>query len=267
LGHFLEYCEAQVIDRISQITANNKREYLLWLEETGHNPGGLHAAYRTLKTFLRWYDLEVEPEGWCNPITKVKAPKISEEPLEPVEVKDVFAMSDACNTTFMGKRDRAILLFLLDSGVRARELLAIKLKDVNLVNGSVLVRMGKGHKPRSVFIGRDTLKALRSYLNKRTDELEGLWVTDDTKSMLTYGGLRAILRRRARHAGVEIPTAHDFRRAFAVNMLRKGADLITLARLMGHTGLKVLQRYLHQLPEDLQATHQLAGPVDHHTGK
>ena len=71
LGHFLRYCEAQVITRVDEITPNIIRQFMLWHEETGHNPGGLHAAFKVLRTFLIWYDNEVEPDGWRNPIHKV----------------------------------------------------------------------------------------------------------------------------------------------------------------------------------------------------
>ncbi len=110
LKHFLSFCEALMLERISQITAGDIRNFLLWLEEGGHNPGGLHVAYRILKTFLRWYDLEAEPESWRNPITKVKAPRLAEEPLEPVDLKIVRSMLETCDATFLGKRNRAILL-------------------------------------------------------------------------------------------------------------------------------------------------------------
>lgn len=113
-----------------------------------------------------------------------------------------------------------------------------------------------------VFIGKETKKAVRAYLRDRLDTREALWVTDNQDKRLAYGGLRALLERHAKMAGIDAPTAHDFRRAFALTMLRKGTDLVTLARLMGHTSLKVLQRYLKQLPDDLQAAHQKAGPVD-----
>jgi site-specific recombinase XerD len=93
------------------------------------------------------------------------------------------------------------------------------------------------------------------------DYLESLWVTDDQKRCLSYSGLRALLQRHAKLAGVDSPSAHDFRRAFAITMLRNGTDLVTLARLMDHTSLKVLRRYLKQLPEDLQVAHRRAGPV------
>jgi integrase/recombinase XerD len=122
--------------------------------EDGHNPGGQHAAYRVLKTFLRWYEFEAEPEGWRNPITKVKAPRLTEEPMEPVDVQDVNKMACACDGSFLGRRDKAVLLFLLDTGLRARELLQLDLEDIDLVSGSVLVRLGKGRKPRTVFLGQ-----------------------------------------------------------------------------------------------------------------
>jgi integrase/recombinase XerD len=261
LGHFLRFCDAQVIENVSQITANNIREYLLWLGESGHNPGGVHAAYRVLKTFLRWYENEMEPEGWRNPVSKVKAPKLSEDPIDPVEVEEIRAMIETCRNSFLDKRDKAILLCLFDTGSRAREFLNIQLEDVNFITGAILIRQGKGRKPRSVFLGKQARKSLRIYIRARIDDNPSLWVSEAGLD-LGYGGLRAILQKRARLAGIQAPTAHDFRRAFALECLRNGMDLITLARLMGHTNLKVLQRYLRQLPEDLQEAHRKASPVD-----
>ena len=113
-----------------------------------------------------------------------------------------------------------------------------------------------------VFIGKETKKAVRAYLRERNDSLRALWVTHDQGKRLAYGGLRALLERHAKMAGIDAPTAHGFRRAFAITMLRQGTDLVTLARLMGHSNLKVLQRYLRQLPEDLQMAHRNAAPVD-----
>jgi integrase/recombinase XerD len=262
LKHFLTFCRAQMIEQIPQVTASDIRNFLLWLGEEGHNPGGQHVAYRILKTFFRWYDLEAEPENWRNPIAKVKAPRIVEEPLEPVAIEDVRSMVNTCDSSFLGKRNRAILLFLLDTGLRARELLSLDLNDTNLITGNILLRRGKGGKPRTVFIGKETKKVLRAYLRERDDDLEALWVTDDQRKRLAYGGLRALLERHAKLAGIDAPSAHDFRRAFAITMLRQGTDLVTLARLMGHTSLKVLQRYLKLLPGDLQEAYRRGGPVD-----
>jgi len=82
---FCHYCEKVALKRFSQITPNEIRKYILWLEQTGHNPGGRHAAYRSLKAFLRWYWDETEPEA-KNPINKVKASKVINEPLDPIPI-------------------------------------------------------------------------------------------------------------------------------------------------------------------------------------
>ncbi len=267
---FTRFCEGQAVTRIGQIDAGLIREYLFWLEATGHNPGGRHGAFRALRAFLHWWEREAEPEGWKNPMHKVKAPKVAVEPLDPVSPEIVQALLKTCKDDFTGRRDKALILFLLDSGTRAAECLAVNLEDVDLMAGAVLIRQGKGHKPRTVFIGKLTRRALRAYLTRRADKAPALWVTDTHEDTLrghagerlTYWGLRSMVQRRAKRAGVEAPELHGFRRAFALSMLRNGVDLITLQRLMGHTSLAVLGRYLAQTDQDMAAAHRRASPVD-----
>ncbi|HVP21685.1 MAG TPA: phage integrase N-terminal SAM-like domain-containing protein [Anaerolineaceae bacterium] len=89
---FTDFCENQAVKTITQIDPNLIRQFLLWLETTNHNPGGIHGAYRSLRAFLFWWEDEVEPEGWKNPIRKVKAPKVPIEPIDPVELDTVKAL-------------------------------------------------------------------------------------------------------------------------------------------------------------------------------
>ncbi|MFC2064164.1 tyrosine-type recombinase/integrase [Chloroflexota bacterium] len=261
----IDYCEAVSVERINQITPNLIREYLLHLEDKGHNPGGRHAVYRALRAFLNWYELEAEPVDWSNPIKKVKAPKVPTEPLEPVSFETVAKMMKVCESgNFTGDRDAAIFLCLLDTGARANELLNVNLEDLNQASGIILIRQGKGAKPRQVYLGKKSKRAIRKYLRNRSDNHPALWVTHPRfgSERLSYDGLREILKRRASVSNVERPTLHDFRRAFALSMLRNGTDLYTLARLMGHEGITVLQRYLKQTYQDTEAAHRRAGPVD-----
>jgi site-specific recombinase XerC len=144
-SHFFKYCQAQVITRYDEITPNAIRQFLLWHEETGHKPGGLHAAYRVLRTFLLWYENEVEPKNWRNPIHKAKAPKIPTLPLEPVNLSDVSAMVNTCKAnSFLDYRDKALIMFLLVTGARAREVLQIDVQDIDLVSGAINIHRGKG---------------------------------------------------------------------------------------------------------------------------
>lgn len=262
LGHFLRYCEWQALSNIHDLDANILRKFILWHEETGHNAGGQHAAFRVLRTFLLWYEDEVELQDWRNPIHKVRAPKLTVEPLDPVEVDDVAAMLHKCiGNNFLDLRDKALLLFLLDTGARAGEVINANVADINLVSGEVLIRLGKGRKPRTVFLGKASRKGLRAYIKLRTDTSPALWVSDERERM-TYGGLRAIIFRRAKQASIDTPSLHSFRRAFAINMLRAGVDVFSLQRLMGHADLQVLRRYLAQTTEDIAQAHRLGSPVD-----
>lgn len=261
LERFVTFALQRNVQTVEDITANLIREFMLYLEETKHKPGGIHCFYRVLRVMLRWYENEVEPETWRNPITKVKPPKVPEETLEPVELVDVEAMVQTCKTGRMDMRDKAVLLALLDTGCRATEFTKIDVADVDLATGSIIVRQGKGRKPRTVFVGQKTRKAIRAYLRLR-GSAEGPLFQTRMRTRLDYDGLREIVRQRAIAAGIERPPLHSFRRAFALNMLRNGCDLLTLQRLMGHADLSLLRRYAKQTVEDLRAVHGAASPVD-----
>ena len=155
-----------------------------------------------------------------------------------------------------------MLKFLLDSGLRAEEFVSLKVGDVNLITGSIEVQHGKGDKRRTVFISPATLKEVRRYLQERKQEEPGSALfTTKSGERFTYNGLVTLVRELAKKAGIPRPGLHDFRRAFAINMLRNGCDLITLSRLMGHSDLQVLKRYLAQTEEDLRQAHQKASPA------
>jgi len=262
LEAFVNWLDTQAVKTVTELTPEVLRAFLIYLGEHGHNAGGVHAAYRTIKTFLRWYVNEFEPLEWRDPLRKVKPPRVDVVPLEPVPLEHVRAMLETCKRgKFTDERDRAILLFLLDSGVRAGELLALDKPDVDALTGDVLIRKSKSRKPRTVFIGRTARRALRAYLKLREDAARALFVTDEFER-LRMAGLRQVMVRRAKRAGVPVPTLHSFRRAFALAMLRAGVDLLTIARLLGHSDLSLLERYIRQNAEDLRGSHERGSPVD-----
>jgi site-specific recombinase XerD len=262
LKYFLKYCEGQEVKQVSQITPDLIRNYLLGLAET-HNPGGVHCCFRPMRTFLLWVEQEeILPADWRNPIRKVKAPRLPVEPIEPISLEDVGDLLETCHHNFSGARDKAMILGLLDTGARAKEFLNLNLEDIELATGSVLIRQGKGRKPRMVFLGRKAIRAFRAYFRFRHDSNPALWVSIHG-DRVTYDALRCLLRRRAGVAGLhDIPTPHDFRRAFALVMLRNGVDIFALQKLMGHADLQVLRRYLAQTDEDIHTAHMRGSPVD-----
>ena len=255
------YCQTHGTFDTTEFTPPYLRAMLVDFGKT-HNPGGVHGLYRAVRAFLNWYTLEYDLDR--NPIDKVDAPRVQEQALEPVSLVDLRKMIAVCERrTFYGDRDRAMLLCLLDSGCRRAEFLALNLGDVDMQSGAVMVRHGKGDKPRVVFFGAKSRKALAAYLRYRSEagDAQPLWVTQEGER-LSATALRALLKRRAREAGVPMPSPHDFRRGFALNTLRAGVDLISVQRLLGHSDLSVIRRYLAQTQEDLQRAHAQGSPVD-----
>jgi site-specific recombinase XerD len=142
LNSFIKFCDSQLVTKIEQIEPGTIRQYLVWLENEGHNPGGINAGYRSLRAFLFWWENEIEPEEWKNPIRKVKEPKIGIEPLEPVPLDTVKALINVCaKDNFNGIRDKAIFMCLLDTGARASEFLNINLVDINPYTGEILISL------------------------------------------------------------------------------------------------------------------------------
>ena len=120
-----------------------------------------------------------------------------------------------------------MMFFLVDAGIRASELLSINIKDMNVITGEILIRQGKSRKPRYVFIGAKTRKALRAYLKTRKNENTALWVTTEGER-LSYWVLKSVIRNRANQAGENIPSLHSFRRWFALTCLRAGANVYSI---------------------------------------
>jgi site-specific recombinase XerD len=242
-------------NEITDITPGILRVFF-WDYAKTHTPSTVASVHRALKIFFDWYASEIET--FDNPITKVKLPHVPPKVIDPVSLDTIKAMlqSPHCNI-----RSQSLLLFMLDSGARASEILALNVDSVNPISGAVFIAHAKGNKSRTVFISPRTRKVLRKYLQERKVQSEALFTTT-TGAPLTYSALNALLKRLAKRAGVRPPTPHDFRRAFALNMLRSGTDLLTLATIMGHSNLATLKQYVKLTTDDTMLAHRRAGGVD-----
>lgn len=264
LRNFTVYCQKMGKTYMEEIQPDTIRGFILELAEKGHKPGGQAGHYRAIKSFFNFYEREMDLPSNKNPIRKVKAPKVPENILPPIEMSDVEALLAVCGNGELGKRDKAIILALLDTGARGSELMAVKIKDYNVVTGEIRIENGKGGKTRIVYAGPHTRKALRAYLavREKTYQNDGLFTNSDGEQ-LTYWGLRLMLTRKAKIARLEnIPSPHDFRRAFCINALRSGMSMAVLRRTSGHSDYQVLQRYLRVTDEDAKLAHAQHSPVE-----
>lgn len=261
LGAFGVHLEGQGVGTPQGIEAGHVRAYLAGLAERGLSAHTQHTAARCIRAWLNF--LVAEGEIAESPMRKVKMPRLDNRILPSLSQEDVQAILAAC----LNGRDRAIVLFLLDTGLRASEFVALNLGDVDMASGAVMVRLGKGRKDRQVYIGAKTQQALQRYLRRRKDApmlaaTSPLWTSMFTGKRLRRAGLRQVLRRLGERSGVEHCHPHAFRRTFALWSLRAGMDIYSLQRLMGHNDLAMLRRYLALVEADIKNAHRQHGPVD-----
>jgi integrase/recombinase XerD len=270
LAKFAAFCYTKEATSVREVTATTLRHFILHLESS-HNTGGIANIFRSVKAFLNFCEVEYEQQGWTNPARKVKIATSKIEAFEPISVKDFQKMLATCERkSLAGDRDRAFLMFLMDTGIRKAEITALTVNDIDMATGSVLIRQGKGGKSRTVFIGASTRRALSAYMRQReayiayakARSVDALWIHSQDAKKLGYAGVREILRRRAKDAGIPEPSPHSFRRAFAVNSLRNGMNVLALQRLLGHSDLSTINRYVKLLKDDLRVAHEQHGVVD-----
>lgn len=162
-------------------------------------------------------------------------------------------------------RDRALLLFLADTGCRIGGLVGLRLADVDLAHQTGWV-IEKGDKRRPVYFTDGTAAAMVRWLAERpAGGSDRVFVRVDWQpgQALTPLGVSEILKRIGRRAGVTGPhNPHAFRHAFAREYLHNGGDLATLSDLLGHADITVTaQSYAVFLPNELQARHDRFSPV------
>ncbi len=174
-----------------------------------------------------------------------------------VPISDVEKMVQECKLL----RDKAILYCLVDCGCRAQEFTNLNINDVDLIQGIIRVRNGKGGKSRTTYLGNKSRKLLRQYLNQRDDKNNALWLNEDG-DRLRFEGLRQILIRRAKDANVPIPGPHDFRRCCGKELHKNHVDILTISRILGHSSLEVTKRYIALDDTDILDAYRRGSPVD-----
>jgi len=246
-GEFVAWLQSRQLRLPSEVRPSHPRAWLAEIAEKGVKDTTLHAKARGAKTLLRfWYS-----EGYLLSPIDLKLPRLDQKELPSLTIDQLRRVIKACQSL----RDRALVLFLADSGIRRAEALALNWGDVDFSTGAVIVRRGKGGKARVAAIGATTRRALLAYRRSLscTQSASPMFQTRFGNRMCGPG-MRSIFPRLVARVGFLV-TPHILRRTFARHSLRNGMDLITLQRLMGHSDPSMTARYIRLVTEDLVAEH------------
>lgn len=260
------------------------REFLAYVRHGHQQPGGrwgnprltraarpltIHRYWRELKTFFAW----VVKEGFlaCSPMIHVEEPEKKTEQIPYLREEHLKALFAAALKSKYPRRDTAILATLLDTGLRASELVSLTHADVDLYIGFARVTR-KGGKVQEVPFAPETAGLIRAYIRHELgdpgniDPSTPLFLGERSAGRpMTPAALRFLTKRLARSAGIDTKltkiSPHVFRHTCAVMLLLENASEKMIKDLLGHSTLVMTHQYMDISQADLKRQHSRFSPV------
>jgi len=244
---------------VQRVVANDVRRYIVELRHQNYSPDTVHGHIRALHRFWKWCSREYKID---NPMENIDFPKQPKPKLpKAVALDDVIKLLLICDQTPMGKRNKAIIAFLTDTGCRAAGLTGLTLEALDLVQHRAYV-VEKGDNQRVVMFMETTAYLIAEWLKERDPDAPTVFHADDGAA-LKPGGLYQMTVRLKQRAGVTGRTnPHAFRHGFAREYLQAGGDLATLARILGHEDVNTTAAFYGIFAQDeLAALHRTRSPM------
>ena len=243
---------------IIEINNISVRQYLFSVIEN-RSPSTAARYWEILRTFFKWCINEEFIE--TNPMGTIRKPRKNPIIINPLSAQDVEKMINSIGNDFVGIRNKLIISLLFDCGFRATELCSLNIEDIDLDNKTILIRHGKGNKPRLLPYGVFSSKLLMKYLVYRGDLASDSLIINAYGDPVDRHSIRQIIERISNKVGLKV-TPHQLRHSCAVAMLRNGSDAFTVQKLLGHSTLLMTRHYSQLADSDLILKHSLYSPAD-----
>jgi integrase/recombinase XerD len=272
---------------LRQVTAQKVEKFYAWYahdhiphtfkpsEKKQIAPSTLYNLWCTLRTFEKW----ARTMGSHNLTGAIKRPKKVSPQTQPFTEAELIALLKAAEKTtvhssdgrrydlrrYTHRRDVAMILILLDTGIRVGELCRLKVSEYNAAAGELSISpYGTGRKThgRVVFLGKRSREALWTYLAKREDVRtdEPLFLNREGRPVVEHT-VQDMLQKLGKCTGIKCHP-HRFRHTAAIQFLRNGGDVFSLQRMLGHNSLDMVKRYVALVDSDLQNVHRKVSPAD-----
>lgn len=245
LEDFIKSIDAHVVEDLNILVIDN---FIDTLSLRGYKPKTIKNKIVVIRSFIKFlYSknlIDIRPEA-------IEIPRTVEVEANFLDEEEQFALIKSARNL----RDKALIMTILSSGLRASEIL--NLKEDDLYRRSLIVSRGKGGKPRVTFIDPLTEKSIREYHHKR--EVDSVFVfTNSFGKPLSRQYLSRMISETALRAGIKKRvSAHTLRHSFATNMLRKGARIEDVQPLMGHSNISTTRLYMHFTNEYLRERYDM----------
>jgi len=260
LARLFAFAEEEGHD-VVKLDRHDLEAFVRALMSSGLSPRSVARSVASIRGLYRF--LVLDGQLSASPADDVHAPRAWPALPKFLSLDEVDRLLEQPNTgTPAGTRDRALLELLYATGMRASELLSLRVGDINL-DGGFLTCVGKGAKERVVPIGRVATGWVRTYLASARPVLdkhhssEFLFLNARGGRSLSRVGFWKIVKRYGLQAGLRRDLSpHTLRHSFATHLLERGADLRVIQTLLGHADLSTTQIYTHILEARLKAVYE-----------
>jgi len=265
LAEFQDFMEGQNPDASwTSVQSDDVREWVIYLlDEQRLAASSVNRKLSALRSYYKY--LRRMGRVSVNPMEKVTAPK-KRKPLphfvRESEMDRLLELTKE-DRSFMGIRDRLILMVFYETGIRRAELLGMTDASVDLAARQIKVT-GKRNKQRIVPFGEELAREFEAYLNAR-EELQGvkdpmLFVNENGAAVTESQVSNLVKKYLSMVTTIEKKSPHVLRHSFATAMLNNHADLTSIQKLLGHESVATTEIYTHVSFEDLKSEYKNAHP-------
>lgn len=265
LKAFRNMLERQKIDTApARISGNTiKENVILHMMHESRKETTINARLRAVRAFFNF--LEKEAIIPRNPMDGVKLVRQKKSAVQTFSREQLHAILRAPDQrTFTGLRDYAAMLLMVETGLRVKELLNIRLDDIDFNDNCIRVRAPKSYQERIVPFQSTTKRVLRKYIAVRGDVRNDYLFINLNNDPLGIKGLQTNIAKYGRLAGIKNVrcSPHTFRHTFAKMSVQNGANVFELQKMLGHASLEMVRVYVNLFSSDVAAAHKKFSPVE-----
>jgi len=272
IGDFVRWAEQRGIEHPMEVTRpilESYQRYLYYYRQKNGQPLTFRTQHSRLTPVCRWFRWLVRNNHILyNPASDLDLPRMEKRIPRTIfsveETERVLQVPDI--HTPVGLRDRAILETFYSTGIRRKELVHLKLYDVDRERATLTIRQGKGKKDRMIPIGERALAWVGKYLGEARPQL-AVEPDDATLFLTQYGepfhpdAMSNLARDLIAQANLgKSGSCHTFRHTMATLMLDNGADIRYIQQMLGHAEISSTEIYTHVAIRKLQKIHAATHP-------
>ncbi|WP_052158810.1 tyrosine-type recombinase/integrase [Halobacillus sp. BBL2006] len=250
LTYFFDYLREVSIDLVENIRRSQIDRYIMWLRDKGLKDTTINTYLRAARALLYYAMREDHLKGFS--ISLIKANTEQKEPYSDDDIKRLIKKPDMKSIGFVEHRNWVMVNYLLETGNRLNTLLNLKVEDIDLENGMVVLTTTKNRKAQYNPISEYLVMIINTYVRSYELEVDDYLFVNELKEQMTRNSAQHAIARYNKKRGVKKTSIHAFRHTFAKHYITSGGDAFKLQRLLGHSTLDVTMNYVNLYASDLK---------------